>query len=163
MGTLTGPTSSGNRHRKVSREVSSPRPTRPRRTSTASRASSKGKRRPAFEELKRRVQARDVDAVIYWKQDRITRQQHEFWHLVELCKPSGKKGDAGATLHAPGDTAAGYVDLTTSGGLLNAGMGALLSQHTGALMRDCALSKFRQKAAAGEWLGGTRPFGWNVA
>ncbi|WP_413543166.1 recombinase family protein [Citricoccus nitrophenolicus] len=123
----------------------------------------KGKLRPAFEQLKRSVEARDVDAVIYWKQDRITRQQHEFWHLVELCKPSGKKGDVGVTLHAPGDTAAGYVDLTTSGGLLNAGMGALLSQHTGALMRDRALSKFRQKAAAGEWLGGTRPFGWNIA
>ena len=117
-----------------------------------------GARRPSFERLKQLIIDREIDAIIYWKQDRLARTQLEFWQLVDIAMPKGR-GDSGVGLHP---TLGGKLDLTTSDGLLRAGFGALMAHHESAIRGERITSKQRQKAQANEWLGGARPLGWNV-
>lgn len=118
-----------------------------------------GAHRPSFERLKRLIVDREIEAVIYWKQDRLTRSQSEFWQLVDIAKPQGR-GDSGVGLHPA--TGGGRLDLTKAAGLLQAGFGALMAQHESAVRGERITSMQRQKAQANEWLGGVRPIGWNV-
>lgn len=118
-----------------------------------------GRMRPSYERLKQLIEDREIDAVIYWKQDRLTRQQSEFWQLVDLAKPL-TNNDAGVGLHPA--TGGGLLDLTTADGLLRAGFGALMAQHESTVRSERIRSRQRQKAEANEWLGGVRPLGWNI-
>jgi DNA invertase Pin-like site-specific DNA recombinase len=116
-----------------------------------------GQRRPDFERLKELVRERSIDAVIYWKQDRLTRQAVEFLSFIELSQPKNAT-DPGVSLH----TADGPVDTKSASGGLTAQMGAVIAQYESTIKRDRAMAKQRQKAEANEWLGGARPFGWNL-
>src|SRR5699024_5257345 len=117
--------------------------------------------RPEFERLKRMIEKREIDAVVYWKQDRLARRNIEFWELVRIASPT-TAGDRGVGFHATGDGTQGYVDLTTPNGLLAAGFNALMAEQEVAVRSDRIRNWHRQKAKANESAGGARPFGWDV-
>jgi site-specific DNA recombinase len=52
-------------------------------------SASKRKARPAYSELLRRIERREVDVVIAWALDRLLRRPLELEHLIDLCEPLG--------------------------------------------------------------------------
>src|SRR4051794_4768530 len=52
-------------------------------------SASKRKARPAYSELLRRIERREVDVVIAWALDRLLRKPLELEHLIDLCEPLG--------------------------------------------------------------------------
>lgn len=49
----------------------------------------RGVRRPAYEALVERVKAREMDAVVIWKIDRLSRSLREFLRFADLCDQHG--------------------------------------------------------------------------
>ena len=49
----------------------------------------KGVRRPEFERMLESVRAKDIDGVLAWKMDRITRRQRDLVRLDEACEEAG--------------------------------------------------------------------------
>jgi site-specific DNA recombinase len=58
-------------------------------------------RRPAYERLEAKVRAREIDAVVVWKIDRLARSLKEFLRFAELCE---RNGVALVSVHEPFDT-----------------------------------------------------------
>lgn len=119
------------------------------------------KARPGFTALSELVRDRKVDCVIAWSQDRLARQPKDFYELMDLCESKGKR-DPGVRVYTTTASGSGLLDFRTASGGLSAGMAVLMAEYESKVKRDRAEAKARQKAEAGEWLGGTRPFGWNV-
>lgn len=112
-------------------------------------SASSGKPRPGYERMLGAVAAGDLDAVICWHVDRLTRQPRELEDVIRLHE---RYGVALATV-------TGEMDLSTPTGRMVARiMGSVARQeveHKGERSRRA----FAQAAVAGAWHGGTRPFG----
>lgn len=109
----------------------------------------KGVRRPEFERLLEAVRAKQIDGVVAWRIDRITRRMRDFVRLDEACEEIG-----------------GFI-ATVDG--VNTAESRLLPEVLVAVARaesENASGRVRRKheemAAAGRpSLGGTRAFGYN--
>lgn len=112
-----------------------------------------GKPRPGYRALLEDLEARGGNAVVAWHTDRLHRSPTELEYFVTLCE---RLDVAVQTVQA------GLLDLTTPSGRLVARMlGASARyevEHKSARTRRAQL----QAAQAGRWLGGARPFGWQV-
>lgn len=117
-----------------------------------------GRARPAYVAMLKRLQSRDVDAVICWRMDRLHRRPIEFEEYAEVC--IGKRTDTPILTYPV--TGGGVVDLSTADGLLRAGIMGQVARFESATKRDRARAKAEQLASDGRWTGGRRPFGWNV-
>lgn len=91
--------------------------------------------------------------VTVWHTDRLTRSIVELEEYIEL---SDRRGIATHTVQA------GTIDLATPSGRMTARiLGAVARQESEHKGHRVARAR-QQKAMAGEWAGGIRPFGWGV-
>ncbi|MYS78171.1 recombinase family protein [Streptomyces sp. SID5926] len=91
--------------------------------------------------------------VIAWHTDRLHRSPTELEEYINL---SERRGIATHTVQA------GTIDLSTPSGRMTARiLGAVARQESEHKGERVARAR-RQKALAGEWMGGIRPFGWGV-
>jgi site-specific DNA recombinase len=117
-----------------------------------------GRLRPGYTAMLERLRAREVDAVICWRMDRLHRRPIELEEYAEVCE--GKRRQAPILTYAV--TAGGEIDLSTADGLLRAGIMGQVARFESATKSDRARSKAAQLAQAGLWTGGRRPFGWLI-
>ncbi|MEU3292985.1 recombinase family protein [Streptomyces longwoodensis] len=91
--------------------------------------------------------------VIAWHTDRLHRSPVELEGYIDVCE---RRGVSTHTVQA------GELDLATPSGRMTARiLGAVARQESEHKGERVARAR-RQKAMAGEWTGGIRPFGWGV-
>jgi Site-specific recombinases, DNA invertase Pin homologs len=117
-----------------------------------------GRTRPEYDAMLHRLKAREVEAVICWRMDRLHRRPVELESYAELC--TNADGSPAVLTYAV--TGGGEINLSSADGLLRAGIMGQVARFESNTKRERARAKAAQKAAAGEWLGGVRPFGWDV-
>jgi site-specific DNA recombinase len=112
-----------------------------------------GKLRKDYRRMLADLDEGKATVVIVWHTDRLHRSITELESYMDLCQLRG------VTTHA---VQAGEIDLASPTGRAQArfmGVVARLeSEHKGARVARAR----QQKAMAGEWAGGIRPFGWGV-
>jgi len=112
-----------------------------------------GKRRPAYRRLLEDLDQGTATVVIVWHTDRLTRSIVELEEYIEL---SDRRGISTHTVQA------GTIDLATPSGRMTARiLGAVARQESEHKGHRVARAR-QQKALAGEWTGGIRPFGWGA-
>lgn len=117
-----------------------------------------GRPRPDYLAMLKAVKSGDLDAVIVWRMDRLHRRPIELEEYAAAC--TDDRGQARVLTYAA--TGGGRIDLASAEGLLRAGIMGQVARFESATKAERARAKAAQKAAMGEWTGGTRPFGWNV-
>jgi DNA invertase Pin-like site-specific DNA recombinase len=112
-----------------------------------------GKKRKGYEQMLGDLEQGAATVVIVWHTDRLHRSPTELEKYINLCE---KRGVSTHTVQA------GELDLATpSGRMIARTLGNFAryeSEHKGARVARARM----QKAKAGEWGGGIRPFGWGV-
>lgn len=112
-----------------------------------------GRARPGYAALLDGIRAGSVDVVLAWHEDRLHRSPRELEDYIDACAPREV-----ATMFVQ----AGELDLATASGRMTARIRGAVSraesEHKAERVRRAQL----QAAQAGKWLGGSRPFGWNV-
>lgn len=109
-------------------------------------------RRPAWLELLAAVRLGDVDTVIAWHPDRLTRHPIELEGLVELLERTGTKVMT---------VTAGEYDLATATGRMCARVVGAVARHESEQKGERLRAKLRQRALTGRpHGGGVRPFGF---
>lgn len=112
-----------------------------------------GRARPGYVALLDGIRAGSVDVVLAWHEDRLHRSPRELEDYIDACAP----GEV-ATMFVQ----AGELDLATASGRMTARIRGAVSraesEHKAERVRRAQL----QAAQAGRWLGGARPYGWNV-
>lgn len=110
-----------------------------------------GKNRPAYRRMLDTMKAGDIDAVIVWHVDRLTRRPIELEEFFEVCDSVGIKHLA---------TCTGDVDLSTHDGQFMARiLGAVARKSSDDTSRRTK-RKHLELAESGQPVGGTRPFGY---
>lgn len=112
-----------------------------------------GRVRPQYEQMLKDVEAGKIDALIAWHSDRLHRSLTELERFIEIADKA--RVDI-RTVHG------GSMDLSTSAGRMMARiLGSVArqeSEHTSERRRRAN----DQKAAAGAWEAGRRPFGYTM-
>ncbi|MGJ5826022.1 recombinase family protein [Streptomyces ossamyceticus] len=112
-----------------------------------------GKLRPDYRRMLADLDQGTATVVIVWHTDRLTRSIVELEEYIEL---SDRRGISTHTVQA------GTIDLATPSGRMTARiLGAVARQESEHKGHRVARAR-QQKAMAGEWAGGIRPFGWGV-
>ena len=112
-----------------------------------------GKKRPGYRQMLADLDEGTATVVIVWHTDRLTRSIVELEEYIDL---SERRGIATHTVQA------GTVDLATPSGRMTARiLGAVARQESEHKGHRVARAR-QQRALAGEWAGGIRPFGWGV-
>ncbi|MDX2679261.1 recombinase family protein [Streptomyces sp. NY05-11A] len=112
-----------------------------------------GKKRPAYRRMLADLDEGKATVVIVWHTDRLTRSIVELEEYIDL---SDRRGISTHTVQA------GTVDLATPSGRMTARiLGAVARQESEHKGERVARAR-RQKALAGDWMGGIRPFGWGM-
>jgi site-specific DNA recombinase len=112
-----------------------------------------GKLRKDYRRMLADLDEGKATVVIVWHTDRLTRSIVELEEYIEL---SDRRGIATHTAQA------GTIDLATPSGRMTARiLGAVARQESEHKGHRVARAR-QQKAMAGEWAGGIRPFGWGV-
>lgn len=113
-----------------------------------------GKRRRAgFEELLAAIDAGEVDAVVAWSLDRVTRNRRDTVRLIEAAQARG------VTLAL---VRGSDLDLSTPAGRLTADVLASVARHEIEAKGDRQRRATAQAAAEGRRVGGRRPFGYDA-
>jgi site-specific DNA recombinase len=112
-----------------------------------------GKARPGYRALLDDIETGRANAVLVWHTDRLHRSPRELEHYVDLCETHKVVTQT---------VKAGELDLATpSGRAVARTLGAWSRfevEHKSERTRRAQL----QAAQAGKWLGGARPFGWQM-
>lgn len=112
-----------------------------------------GKKRPGYRKMLADLDEGTATVVVAWHTDRLHRSPTELEEYIDLSERRG------VNTHT---CQAGPIDLSTPSGRMTARiLGAVArheSEHKGARVARAR----QQKAMAGEWAGGIRPFGWGV-
>ncbi|MFK4100772.1 recombinase family protein [Streptomyces sp. NPDC019531] len=112
-----------------------------------------GKLRKDYRRMLADLDEGKATVVIVWHTDRLTRSIVELEEYIEL---SDRRGISTHTVQA------GTIDLATPSGRMTARiLGAVARQESEHKGHRVARAR-QQKAMAGEWAGGIRPFGWGV-
>jgi DNA invertase Pin-like site-specific DNA recombinase len=112
-----------------------------------------GKKRKDYLRMLDDLEQGTATVVIAWHTDRLHRSPTELEKYIDL---SERRGVATHTVQA------GTIDLATPSGRMTARiLGAVARQESEHKGHRVARAR-QQKAMAGEWAGGIRPFGWGV-
>ena len=112
-----------------------------------------GGRRPGFLAMSERLRQGGINYLFCWHNDRLTRNARELEKLIDLLDQTG------TTVQT---VTAGTYDLSTPTGRMTARVvGATATYHSEHMIEQVK-AKQRQKALAGQWHGGVRPFGYQV-
>jgi site-specific DNA recombinase len=111
-----------------------------------------GKPRPGFKQMRERIEAGDVDVVVAWHPDRITRQPRELEDLIDLLE---KTQTTVRTVRT------GDYDLATPSGRMTARVVGAVARGESEHKSDRIRRKHRELAENGKISGGgSRPFGY---
>ncbi|WP_434613443.1 recombinase family protein [Arthrobacter sp. A5] len=110
-----------------------------------------GKRRPEYEAMLSLLEAGAASAVICWHTDRLHRRPVELERYIDVCNA------ANVTTHA---VKSGELDLATGSGKMVARMLGAAARYESDQKGERIKRAIEQKARAGKWTGGARPFGW---
>jgi site-specific DNA recombinase len=113
--------------------------------------SGKDLKRPALQELLQDIELGLIDAVVFYKYDRLSRTPKDFYHLVEVFN---KHSISFASPTQP-------LDTSTSAGKLMLNMLLSFAQFEREIISERTLSTLEQRAIKGEWRGGWIPFGYD--
>ncbi|WP_173266518.1 recombinase family protein [Streptomyces pacificus] len=110
-----------------------------------------GKPRPRYRQMLNDLEQGAATVVIAWHTDRLHRSPTELEEYITVCE---RRGVTTQTVQA------GALDLATSGGRLVARMLGNVARHESEHKGERVARARLQKAKAGQWAGGIRPFGW---
>lgn len=110
-----------------------------------------GKRRPDYEAMLKAVRDREVEGILTWHTDRLTRRVADLDGFVRLADERGLQIQT---------VKAGEVDLTTPSGRMVARTLGNIAQYEVEHAKDRMKAAKRQAAQAGRYRGGPRPFGF---
>lgn len=110
-----------------------------------------GKRRPGYVQLLEMIAAGEADVVLAWHGDRLHRSISELEQYISVCEARD----------VPTFTAtAGELDLTTATGRMHARIAGAVARHEVEHSIERQQAAKLQKAVAGKWGGGRRPYGY---
>ncbi|MER6064864.1 recombinase family protein [Streptomyces sp. NPDC001792] len=112
-----------------------------------------GKLRKDYRRMLADLDQGTATVVIAWHTDRLHRSPTELEEYINLCE---KRGVTTQTVQA------GALDLATSGGRLVARMLGNVARHESEHKGERVARARQQRAMAGQWAGGIRPFGWGM-
>lgn len=112
-----------------------------------------GKLRKDYRQMLADLEQGTATVVIAWHTDRLHRSPTELEEYIAVCE---RRGVTTQTVQA------GSLDLATSGGRLVARMLGNVARHESEHKGERVARARKQKAMAGGWGGGIRPFGWGV-
>jgi DNA invertase Pin-like site-specific DNA recombinase len=120
---------------------------------TAHKASRRYRERPAYRDLLTAIRAGQVEAVLATETERLHRDSRELLDYIDACQPHD----------VPTYTVrAGQLDLSTSSGRMVAKILVAKAEHEIEVMKDRMRAARVHKVGRGEWVGGRRPFGFEV-
>lgn len=109
------------------------------------------RKRPAYERVLEAIEAGDIDAVVVWDIDRLTRRPAELEKFIDLAERHGVQ------LASVG----GEIDLATPQGRLTARIKGSVARHEAEQIQRRIIRKVEELAAHGKIAnGGPRPFGY---
>ena len=106
--------------------------------------------RPALQKMLQAIKERQIDMVIVYKMDRLTRSPKDFYHLIELFE----KCNVGFI------SVTERFDTSTPSGRLLRNIMLTFAQFERELASERVKDKMHQRAQKGMWNGGTVPFGY---
>lgn len=109
--------------------------------------------RPGFERVLELLGAGSVDVVVAWSLDRLTRNRRDTVRLIEAAQKAG----AMLALVRGSD-----MDMATPAGRMTADILASVARNEIEVKSDRQLRANQQARAAGKWVGGRRPFGYEA-
>ena len=110
-----------------------------------------GKRRPGFEEMLDAMKAGEIDALICWHVDRLYRNMKDLERFIEAVDQQ----------HVEVRTVqSGTLDLSNASGKMMARILASVARQESEQAPSAASCSNVQRAAAGQWPAGRRPFGY---
>ncbi|MFG3492968.1 recombinase family protein [Streptomyces sp. NPDC047972] len=112
-----------------------------------------GKKRPAYRQLLNDLSEGTATVVIAWHNDRLHRSPTELEEYIDISERHG------VSTHT---VQAGHLDLSTPSGRMTARIHGAVARHESEHKAERVARARQQKAIAGEWGGGIRPFGWGV-
>ncbi|MEU0001529.1 recombinase family protein [Streptomyces microflavus] len=112
-----------------------------------------GKKRPRYQQMLTDLDDGLATVVIAWHTDRLHRNLSELEAYMALSRAKGVVTHTVKT---------GLLDLASASGQLTAGMLGTIARYESAHKAERVAAARRQKAKAGQWAGGIRPFGWGV-
>ena len=115
--------------------------------------SGKNLNRPSAKKLIEACQQGEVDAVVVYKVDRLTRKQRDLWHLLDEVFETNGIGFVSVTE---------AFDTTTAAGKAFLGMLGVFAQLERDLVSERTREALRQKKTKGEWVGRT-PTGYAIS
>ncbi|AKN70599.1 recombinase [Streptomyces sp. PBH53] len=112
-----------------------------------------GKKRPDYRRMLTDLDEGTATIVVAWHTDRLHRSPTELEEYIDLSERRG------VNTHT---CQAGPIDLSTPSGRMTARILGAVARHESEHKGERVARARRQKAMAGEWTGGIRPFGWGV-
>ncbi|MBP2582995.1 DNA invertase Pin-like site-specific DNA recombinase [Streptomyces sp. PvR006] len=112
-----------------------------------------GKRRPGYRQMLSDLSGGSATVVIAWHNDRLHRSPTELEEYIDI---SDRHGVSTHTVMA------GHLDLSTPSGRMTARIHGAVARHESEHKAERVARARMQKAMAGEWGGGIRPFGWGL-
>ena len=112
-----------------------------------------GKPRPAYKRMLDDLRAGVATGVLAWHTDRLHRSPAELEEYIQVVERHGVDTQT---------VTAGQLDLSTPAGRMNARNFGNFARYEVEHMAERQQAKKRHKAAAGQWLGGRRPFGYEA-
>lgn len=112
-----------------------------------------GKARPGYQKMLGAMAAGGVDVILAWHTDRLHRSPLE---LEEYISISDKHRVTTRTVQA------GELDLSTASGRMTARIHGAVSRQESEHKAERIRRKAEELALAGKWMGGSRPFGWQI-
>ncbi|MBB6351876.1 DNA invertase Pin-like site-specific DNA recombinase [Nonomuraea muscovyensis] len=110
-----------------------------------------GKPRPGYKRMLEDLRAGSATGVLAWHTDRLHRSPTELEEYIQIVERHGVDTQTVRT---------GQLDLSTPAGRMNARNLGNFARYEVEHMSERQQAKKLQKAAAGEWFGGRRPFGF---
>ncbi|WP_328620687.1 recombinase family protein [Streptomyces sp. NBC_00354] len=112
-----------------------------------------GKRRPNYRRMLDDLEQGVATVVVSWHTDRLHRSPTELEEYIDI---SQRRGVDTHTVQA------GDLDLSTSSGRMTARIHGAVARHESEHKAERVSRARLQKAKAGKWGGGIRPFGWGM-
>lgn len=117
-----------------------------------------GKKRPGYLSMLAALKRGEASVVLCWHTDRLHRSPTELEEYIAICRECSVQNYTVQNYTVKG----GEVDLSTPEGMLRAGLLGQVARYESAHKADRIRRAMEQKAMKGEWLGGPRPFGWQL-
>ncbi|MFJ1808507.1 MULTISPECIES: recombinase family protein [unclassified Streptomyces] len=112
-----------------------------------------GKKRPGYRKMLADLDQGAATVVVSWHTDRLHRSPTELEEYIDLSERRG------VNTHT---CQAGPIDLSTPSGRMTARILGAVARHESEHKGERVARARQQKALAGEWMGGIRPFGWGL-